>query len=295
MTSGRLARRLRTLVPTYLAAAVLVTFALAPVVWIFISSISNRLELYAVPFKHWIPEQPTLDNYIELFTTGPRYRGGVALPSRDLMISGLRNSIVLSVVSATILSIAGLLGGYVFARMKFRGRQLLFFLFVILVPLPIWASMTSLYFMMSQVGLLDSLVGMIALFVAYGMPLYIWLMGTYIESGLPREVEEAALIDGCTPLQALFRVVLPIVRPGLSAIFLVAFLTTWNNFLIPVIMGSSPASQPMTVVMSFFIGQRDVPFNAMAAAAVVTIIPPIALALFFQRYLVRGLSVGAVG
>jgi multiple sugar transport system permease protein len=295
VTSARIARRARTLVPTYTAAAILVAFALAPVVWIVISSISNRLELYAVPFKHWIPEQPTLDNYVELFTTGPRYRGGVALPSRDLMLSGLRNSIVLSVVSATILSLAGLLGGYVFARMKFRGRQLLFFLFVILVPLPIWASMTSLYFMMSQAGLLDTLVGMIALFVAYGMPLYIWLMRTYIETGLPREVEEAALIDGCTPLQALFRVVLPIVRPGLSAIFLVAFLTTWNNFLIPVIMGSSPDSQPMTVVMSFFIGQRDVPFNAMAAAAVVTIIPPIALALFFQRYLVRGLSVGAVG
>lgn len=284
----------RRYLPIYIPAIVLVVVAIAPVAWVFISSISNRLELYSAPYKHWIPEHPTLANYVELFTGGPEYRGGVALPSRELLLSGLRNSTILSGVSAAILTLGGLLCGYVFARMKFRGKNVIFFSLMILVPLPIWASLTSLYFMLGQLGLLDSLAGMIGLFVAYGLPLYIWLMKTYIESGVPREIEEAALIDGAGPLRALFSVVVPLVAPGLTSVFLVAFLTTWNNFLIPVIFGNTPNSQPMTVVMSFFIGQHDIAWESMCAATVLTILPPLALALFTQRYLVRGLAVGAV-
>jgi multiple sugar transport system permease protein len=287
-------RSARGKLPLYIAALVVVVVAIAPVAWVFVSSISDRIELYSAPYKHWIPEQPTLANYIQLFPTGPVYRGGVALPSRDLLLSGLRNSSILSGVSAVILSLGGLLGGYVFARMRFRGKDALFYFLMILVPLPIWASLTSLYFLMGQFGLLDSLVGMIALFVAYGLPLYIWLMRTYIDTGVPREIEEAAVIDGASPLGALFRVVLPVVAPGLASVFLVAFLTTWNSFLIPVIFGNSPSSQPMTVVMSFFIGQHDIEWESMCAATVLTILPPAVLALFFQRYLVRGLAVGAV-
>jgi ABC-type glycerol-3-phosphate transport system permease component len=111
---------------------------------------------------------------------------------------------------------------------------------------------------------------------------------------VPREIEEAALIDGASPMRGLFSVVLPVVRPGLSSVFLVAFLTTWNSFLIPVIFGNTPNSQPMTVVMSFFIGQHDIAWESMCAATMLTILPPLVLALFFQRYLVRGLAVGAV-
>jgi multiple sugar transport system permease protein len=294
MNMTRVGARIRSLGPVYIASVMLIAFALAPLVWVFISSISNRIELYAAPIKHWIPEQATLDNYVELFTSGPKYRGGIALPSRDLLLSGLRNSIILSTTTAVLLTAAGLLGGYVFSRMKFRGKRTIFLLLVILVPLPIWASLTSLYFMFSQLGLLNTHLGMILLFVAYGLPLYIWLMKTYIDSGLPREIEDAAAIDGASPLRALFSVVVPIVRPGLAAVFLVAFLTTWNSFLVPVILGNSPDSQPMTVVMSFFIGQHDIEWTSMSAAAMLTIVPPLLLALFFQRYLVRGLTIGAV-
>jgi multiple sugar transport system permease protein len=278
----------------WIAASLLLVWALAPIVWVAISSISDRIELYAVPYKHWLPRNPTLQNYIELFTSGPKYRGGTVLPARELLISGLRNSVVLATGSATILTILGLLAGYTFSRLKIRGKQLLFILLMALVPLPVWVSLTSLYFMMSRVGLLDSLVGMILLFVAYGLPLYAWLMQTYIDA-VPHEMEEAALIDGCSRVRALFTVVVPVVNPGLTSVFLVAFLTTWNNFLIPVIFANSMRAQPMTVVMALFIGQYEVVWESMSAAAMMILLPPAILALFFQRYLVRGLSIGAVG
>jgi multiple sugar transport system permease protein len=280
-------------VPVYVGAAALTLWALTPIVWVAISSLSDRIELYAVPYKHWIPEHPTFDNYIELFTSGPQYRGATVLPGRELLLLGLRNSTILAVGSAVVICLLSLLAGYAFSRLQFRGKQTMFIALVALVPLPIWVSLTSLYFMLSQIGLNDSLVGMMLLFVAYGLPLYIWLMQTYIDS-VPRELEEAAFIDGASPIRALFAVVLPVAMPGLTSVFLVAFLTTWNNFLIPVIFSNTMQSQPLTVVMNLFIGQYEVVWESMSAAAMFILLPPALLALFFQRYLVRGLAVGGV-
>jgi multiple sugar transport system permease protein len=280
-------------VPVYVGAAALTLWALTPVVWVFISSLSSRIELYAVPYKHWIPEHPTLDNYVQLFTSGPQYRGATTLPGRELLLMGLRNSTILAISTAVLITLLSLLAGYAFSRLRFRGKQAIFLALMALVPLPIWVSLTSLYFMLSQLGLNDSLVGMTLLFVAYGLPLYIWLMQTYIDS-VPKELEEAAFIDGASHLRALFSVVMPIAMPGLTSVFLVAFLTTWNNFLIPVIFSNTMQSEPLTVVMNLFIGQIEVEWESMSAAAMFILLPPALLALFFQRYLVRGLAVGAV-
>jgi multiple sugar transport system permease protein len=277
----------------YAAAAVLVVWAMAPILWVLVSSISTRTELYSVPIKHWIPEQPTLQNFIDLFTSGPKYRGQAVLPGTELLALGLRNSLFLSLGSAAIIAVVGLLAGYAFSRLRFRGKRILFIALMLLVPLPIWVSLTSLFFFLQQIGLRDNLFGLLLIFVAYQLPLAIWLMQTYIDR-VPREIEEAAVMDGASRIRALFEVIAPIARPGISAVFLVTFLTTWNNFLIPAIFTSSSASQPMTVVLSLFIGQYEVAWESMAAAALLTMLPPAILALFFQRYLVRGLALGAV-
>jgi multiple sugar transport system permease protein len=291
--TGALLRRRAGRLVIYGGAAVLAAWALVPILWVFISSISVRSELYAVPIKHWIPEAPTLQNFIDLFTSGPKYRGQAVLPGTELLALGMRNSLFLSLGSATIVTIVGLLAGYAFSRLRFRGKRLLFILLMLLVPLPIWVSLTSLYFFLQQVGLRDSLFGLLLVFVAYQLPLATWLMQTYIDR-VPKEIEESAVVDGASRLRALVAVVAPIARPGISAVFLVTFLTTWNNFLIPAIFSTSSASQPMTVVLSLFIGQYEVAWESMAAAALLTMLPPAILALFFQRYLVRGLALGAV-
>jgi multiple sugar transport system permease protein len=277
----------------HLGAALVVAWALAPVAWVAVSSISNRTELYAVPIKHWIPEQPTLQNYADLLTTGPKYRGQTVLPGADTLLMGLRNSLLLAGGSAVIITGLSLFAGYAFSRLRFRGKQLLFLALMILVPLPIWVSLTSLYFMVAGAGLTDTLLGILLIFIAFQLPLGIWLMQTYIDR-VPRELEEAAVVDGASRLRALISVVAPVAAPGLAAVFLVTFMTTWNNFLIPAVFSSTSASQPLTVVMSLFIGQYEVAWESMAAAAMLIIIPPVLIALFFQRYLVRGLSFGAV-
>ncbi|HLQ64787.1 MAG TPA: carbohydrate ABC transporter permease [bacterium] len=277
----------------WVAVALLALWSLAPIYWIVVSSISTRIELYTVPYKHWIPQSPTLQNYIDVFTTGPKYRAGGFLPSATLLYSGVRNSILVALLAAALLSLLASLAGYAFARLNFRGRSFLFFMMLLLVPLPIWVSLIALFQLMSVVGLIDTKLGLVLLFVAYGAPLYVWLMQTYIRA-TPRDIEEAALIDGASRFRALRTIILPVAFPGLVSVFLVAFLTVWNAFLIPLIFTNSESAQPLTVVLSLFIGQYEVAWEAMSAAAVVTMIPPIVMALFFQRYIVRGLALGAV-
>lgn len=286
-------RRRRSSPLVYVLAAVLVVWAVGPVYWVVVSSFSTRIELYSVPFKHWVPLRPTLQNYVDIFTTGPKYRAGGGLPSATLLYSGVRNSLIVALSSAALLTALASLAGYAFARLEFRGRTFLFFAMLALVPLPIWVSLIALFQLMSTLGLVDTKVGLVLLFIAYGAPLYVWLMQTYIR-GTPRDIEEAALIDGASRLRALWSIVLPVALPGLVSVFLVSFLTVWNSFLVPLIFTNSETSQMLTVVLSLFIGQYEVAWEAMSAAAVVTMIPPILLALFFQRYVVRGLALGAV-
>ncbi|MDQ6877661.1 MAG: hypothetical protein M3082_08155, partial [Candidatus Dormibacteraeota bacterium] len=117
----------------YVGAGVLIAWAVAPVAWVAVSSISNRTELYEVPIKHWIPQQPTLQNYVDLLTTGPKYRGQTVLPGADTLLMGLRNSVVLAVGSAVVITLLSLFAGYAFSRLRFRGKQLLFLFLMVLV------------------------------------------------------------------------------------------------------------------------------------------------------------------
>jgi multiple sugar transport system permease protein len=264
-----------------------------PIYWVIISSISTRAELYARPEKVWFPAEPTIKHYTSLFTQGARFRDGGFSPTAGLMGSGLRNSMIISVVSATIVTLVGTGAGYVFANMKFLGKQVVFFFMMLMMPLPIWVALISLFFIMSQLNLLDTLPGLIIIFVTLLTPLSVWMMTTYVRD-IPPEVQDAALVDGANRWQMLARIVVPLAAPGMVAVFLVALITTWNNFLIPLIFSRSADSQPLTVILTLFIGQYEVAWEDMSAAAVVTILPPFLMALFFQRYLVRGLSMGAV-
>lgn len=286
-------RKAIRLVLIYLAVAVVLFWALAPIAWVVISSISSRAELYAAPQKVWFPSHPTLSNYTDLFTTGPKYRAGGYLPTADLVTTGMRNSIVSAVSTATLVTLLATGAGYVFARMRFRGKQVIFFYLMLMMPLPIWVSLIALYFLMSRMDLIDTLSGLVMILVPLSIPLSTWLMTTFIRD-IPIEIEDAALVDGCGRWRLLGSIIIPLSRPGMAAVFLVALLSSWNNFLIPLIFTRTTAAQPMTVVLTLFIGQYEVAWEAMSAAAVVTMIPPLMMALFFQRHLVRGLTMGAV-
>lgn len=290
MTPAR--RRLR-LALIYIGCAILLFWALAPLYWVLVSSISTRTELYAAPHKVWFPSAPTLEHYLALFGGGDGYRGANATPTASLILSGLRNSVITSVASATLVTLLCTGAGYVFARMRFRGKGLSFLFIMLLMPLPLWVALIALFFILTRLGLVDTLPGLVLLFTTFQIPLAVWLMSTFVRD-IPIEIEDAGLMDGATRWQILRHLVFPLAKPGMVAVFLVTLLTTWNSFVIPLIFSRTEDSQTMTVVLTLFIGQYEVSWEAMSAAAVVTMLPPFLLALFFQRYLVRGLTMGAV-
>jgi multiple sugar transport system permease protein len=285
--------RLR-LVAIYGGVALLLFWALAPIYWLLVSSISTRMELYAAPNKVWFPASPTLEHFEGLLFTGSGgFRGADTGAIGPLLWAGLTNSVISSVGTAIIVTLLCTGAGYVFARMKFRGKQPAFYFIMLMMPLPIWVAIISLFFLMSQLGLIDTLPGLVLIFVAFSVPLATWLMATFVRD-IPLDIEEAGLVDGATRWQILRQLVFPLARPGMVAVFLVVMLTTWNAFLIPLVFTRTADSQTMTVVLTLFIGQYEVAWEAMSAAAVLTMLPPLLLALFFQRYLVRGMTLGAV-
>ena len=286
-------RHLMIRVCIYLLCAIALLWAIGPIYWILVSSISTRMELYATPIKSWFPSEPTWEAYIRLFQGGGQYRGGNVSPTEGLMWSGLYNTFFVSVVSALFVTFLSTNAGYVFARMKFRGRGFIFFFLMLMMPLPLWVSIIALFFIISNAGLIDTLSGMILLFIVFLLPLGIWLMSTFIRDINP-EIEEAAIVDGCNRWQLLRWIIYPLSKSGLAAVFLVSFLTVWNNFLLPLIFTRSPDSQMLTVVLSLFVGQYEVAWEDMAAAAVIAMMPPFLIALFFQRFLIRGMTLGAV-
>lgn len=277
----------------YVCCAIVLIWALAPIYWVLVSSVSTRQELYARPYKIWFPQNPTLESYRTIFTQGAKFRDGGFSPTADLMSSGLRNSVIISVASAGIVTLMATGAGYAFARMNFAGKNVIFLLIMLMIPLPIWVSLIALFFLMSQFKLIDTLIGLILIFVTLLLPLSVWMMTTFVRD-IPSEIQDAARVDGADRWRLVFSIVLPLARPGMVAVFLVGMLTTWNNFLIPLIFSRTDDSQPLTIVLTLFIGQYEVAWEDMSAAAVVTMLPPFLMALFFQRYLVRGLTMGAV-
>ncbi len=293
MRLGKRAQERLRLTIIYGLCAIVLVWALAPIYWVAVSSISTRQELYARPYKIWFPSQPTLESYQTIFTQGAKFRDGSFSPTADLMSSGLRNSVIISVASAGIVTLLATGAGYAFARMDFRGKNPLFLLIMLMLPLPIWVSLIALYFIMSQFKLVDTLLGLVLIFVTLLLPLSVWMMTTFVRD-IPSEIQDAARVDGADRWRLVYSVILPLARPGMVAVFLVGMLSTWNNFLIPLIFSRTDDSQPLTIVLTLFIGQYEVAWEDMSAAAVVTMLPPFIMALFFQRYLVRGLTMGAV-
>lgn len=283
--------------PTYkivLAIAVFIMFfwSVAPLAWVFISSISPRTELYSKP-PHWIPDNPTLDAYKKVLITGESFRGGDGIAAAELFRKGIINSLIVSIATTALVMTFAPLLGYAFSRLKFKGSKLLFYLIIGIIALPAWPVLIGLFSEFSYLHLLDTKIGLILLSFTFRLPFETWFMRGYFES-VPAEIEDAARIDGCTRIQTLMKVSLQMVMPGLIAVSIVSFLHTWNMFSGPLVLTYTLKSKPLTVTMTEFIGQYYVHWDLMSAATILAIIPPVLIVIFFQRYIIQGLSAGAI-
>ncbi|NPV53375.1 MAG: carbohydrate ABC transporter permease [Firmicutes bacterium] len=287
MAVSRARRKALSRVFIYVAAIVVAAGILAPPVWLFISSISTQSELLSVPV-HWIPHHPTFERYARIIRAASE--GGEAeVTFKRSMV----NSIIVALfVTALCISI-GTLSSYAFARLPIRGKTQLLFMILFIYMLPPIAVVIPLYEIMGRLGLLDTHIVLVLLYSAFLTPFVIWIMRGYFLT-IPKDLEEAAMIDGCTRVSALFRVVLPLSVPGLVATSLFCFLMSWEEFFMALIFTSSPAAKTIPVAIAEFSGRHSIDYGMMATGGVLAAIPPVLIALLFQKYIVSGLTSGAV-
>lgn len=265
--------------------ALLLLVVFAPIVGLVIASISSQSDLLALPMHLW-PENPTLGRYREIFSGGTDSVAGA-------LRAAVVNSLIVALASVAVSLFCGALGAYAVARLRYRFKQLSVLTLLVTYMMPPLALVIPIYLALSVLGLLDTRLALIVVYCSFTTPFVLWLLSSYFGS-LPHELEESARIDGCTRLGALFRIVLPLARPGLISAGLLGFLSAWDEFFYALILTSSPASKTIPVALSEFTGRYSLDFGLMAAGGLLAALPPVVIGLGLQRYITSGLTAGAV-
>ena len=265
----------------YIILLLALVFFLFPVFWTFVTSFKTQKEFFTYP-PVFLPQQIDLHNYVGAMIPPPDGRNGF----KSLMDSGI------IALGTTILSmILGAPAAYSLARWKTGGDDLSFWILSTRMFPPVAAAL-PLFFIFQRLKLLDTYYVLILANTIFVLAFVIWMLKGYFED-LPAELEEAALIDGCSSLRAFTLIALPLVAPGLVATTLFAFVFTWNEFLFALLL-TRRAVRTLTVMIPSLVGGHEILWGEIAAAGIVAIIPGILLALLLQRYLIRGLTLGAV-
>ena len=261
-------------------------FALFPLVWMVLVSLKSGPELFTTKFIF----HPTLQNYQAILFGDARAAAGVV--ARQQFPQTFLNSLISASGAVLISLLVGVPAAYALARYKFRGKEDLAFTFLSFRFAPELVVIIPLSVIYRQLGLYDTYFGIMWVYQLVTLPLLIWVLRSYFEDISP-DIEQAAMIDGYSWWHVFFRVLLPLVRPGLAAAALLAFIFAWNNFIFPLVLGGSNV-QTVTVASLGYMSSAQGFFNRMAAASVISSLPQMILALSIQRYLIRGLSFGAV-
>jgi multiple sugar transport system permease protein len=269
----------------HVAALVVSVAILAPFLWLFVASVASPSDLLARPL-HFIPDHVSFHRYSEIFTA---HGDNVSAAFREAFV----NSLIVATGTVLISVSVGVFGAYAIARLRFRAQQPLLLLFLSTYMVPPIALVIPMYLVMVRLHLLDTRLGLIVVYCSFTTPFVLWIMGNFFQT-IPKDLEDAAQVEGCTRIGALFRVILPLARPGLLATILFAFLIAWDEFLYALIFTSTTASKTIPVAIAEFTGRYETDFGLQAAGGVLAALPPVVIATVFQRYIVGGLARGAV-
>jgi multiple sugar transport system permease protein len=261
---------------TWMTLVVALVFFLGPFFWILTTSLKANEDYFAYP-PVWVPADASLKHYGALFTRS----SGVRYFTNSLMIS------TLSMVAALVVSLPT---AYSIARWRFGGG-FLSLLLLVLRMLPAISLIIPLYIMYKLLGLTNSYLGLVIVYTVLYVPFAVWLLVGFLRD-FPAEIEEAALIDGCSRLRALVSVVVPIIAPGLAVVALFSFIATWNEFLFAIVLTGIETKTMMVLVTSFTSGGTDMFYGEASASVVLGVLPAFAVAFMLQRYLVKGLALG---
>ena len=265
----------------YLLLVPALVFALAPVYWMLTISLKTEIEQFASP-PPWFVFNPTLEHFYDAFVT--RAFGDYLLTSA-----------IVAVTSTLCALVIGTLAAYALARFElpFRLNQRLSLWILSTRMFPAIVTAIPLFLMMRDLRLLNTRAALIVVYTAFNLPFVVWMMRGFFAE-LPRDLEEAALVDGDSRLGALIRVILPLASPGLAATAIFCLIVSWNEFLFALVLTQTDASMTLPVGIAGRVTQYEIKWGVMSAAATVALVPILVLALALQKYLVRGLSMGAV-
>ena len=263
----------------YIFLIIAVMIVLAPLLWIISTSLKPTIEIFQKP-PHWIPYNITFENYISVLTKS-------SIPKAFL------NSLLVGFMAAFISLLLGGSAGYAFARYRFRGNRIFSLFMLVSQMLPLTVLMIPMYYMENRIGLVDTKFGLAMAHLVICMPLVTWMTRGYFK-GVPKEVEEAALVDGATRMHVMRIIILPLVRPAIAATGIYAFVSSWNEFALANVLTRSDSSKTVPIALSDFSSFFKVDWGQTMAAATIITIPIVILFLAIQKQFVAGLSNGAV-
>ena len=282
-SAGRRKRRSRgfslNMVLFYLFVTLFVLVSVAPLLWVFKMSIVTKTELFASPPTLW-PHQTTGSHWHTIFA------------NRDFLLA-LRNSVIIAGITTIVCLFFGSIAAYAIARLRFRFKSTVLTFILAVAFFPQVAIIAPLFKQFSDIGLINTYWAAIIADTVFALPLTVWLLVAFFKE-LPKDLEEAARVDGATTLQAFRKVIVPLAAPGVFTAAILTFIQAWGDYLFALTFLFTASTQPVTVVIPNFAGIHTIDYGAQAAAAVVVTVPLVILVLIFQRRIVSGLTAGAV-
>jgi trehalose/maltose transport system permease protein len=263
----------------WVAVALIVVFCLFPFYWLINVSLKTGADLSNADL---VPPKPTLDNYQSIFENAD-------------FTAALRNSVIITVATTALALLIGSFAAYALARLRFPRKFLLLAVVLSISTFPPIAIAAPIFKLWTDIGLYNTYPGLIIPDLTFALPLCIYILASFFRE-IPKELEEAALVDGATHFQAFRKVVVPLAAPGLVTAGLLTAFFVWNEFLLAITLTSSSSARPVPAAIAFFTGSQkfDIPLGTISAASVVITIPLVALVMIFQKRIVAGLTAGAV-
>ena len=265
----------------YLILAVILLFLLFPLYWVLMTSFKTNMEAYRFP-PTMVPEAPNVNSYISLFTED------------NFFFIYYKNNFIVSGITAAVTLVLAVMSGYALSRFKIRWNRWIVAAFLSAQMFPIVSRMISLYDLLGKIHLINTRAGLILALTAAMLPFAITLMACFFD-GIPRELEEAAIVDGAGRIQTLFQIVMPLVKSGMVAVGIYAFLMTWDDYLHAVTLIQNDSLRTLSAGVALrYLGELSYDWSKVNTISVVGILPIMFLFFFFQKYMVKGLVAGAV-
>ena len=264
----------------YLFAALVVVVSVYPFLYTITTSLKTGTELFSTAL---FPSAPTLQNYITLFK------------GKQPFGTQLGNSILVATVTVTISMLMAITGAYALGRINFKGKSTLLLAILAVSMFPQVAVLSGMFELMQALGLYNRSIGLVLPYTVFTLPFTVWMLTTFMR-GLPKELEEAAIMDGCGPLRIIFEVFMPLLAPALVSTGLLAFIGAWNEFLFALTFMTDDFQRTVPVGISMISGATayEIPWGSIMAASVIVTVPLVILVLVFQQKIVSGLTAGAV-